>query len=520
MDKFKSLIASTIPRDTSVLGENNVPQEDICLTNFHSLKRLITADDLMNTEFIMFRTISYFAEVEGTLNKSYLFDYLDSSIDSFIAHRNVNVNEMLTSIDHKFDMTVAGEYNQAKIEIMRVIRDYYDSLTELPFLSKSEFKSMLRLYADELYEANYLALMRKSTIIVTKGSTEWIDGRKRELRGVEDSEEFLFRNIALLRSKYKINDFGTISTAGDVAQLEQINKMNKALHETVSDTGIAPIDDALRGFRRTQLLGVEAGAGVGKSRFSRWIAYRAATMYGMNVYDITMEQEHTEIWWMYVSIHLKVKYNVEIPDSEIKTGSYPEELAHYVQIAQYDLMTNEKYGRIRVDARDMYIEDTFELLTGIHKSEFRYDMLVMDYASLVDSRAKNKYGGNDAYDVVTQVYKRSKRDICRKLKVFTLIINQLKESGVKALAKGENTTTYDASNSGETYKSTDANLVLSSNEQLDAEGKMRITSPKMRSAKKFYNVYVKANIGCSVFTYESTEELTEQQYVQTLEDAV
>lgn len=512
-DKFRYLISSTIPKE----GEISVKDSHKCLNNFYKLKRVIGAEDLANLDYIFFKSVEYFANIEGILTKPMLFGYLTSAMDSLMKSDYVKVNEIIASDTHTYNLDIDGDFETAKREIMTLLAELYDELQEIN-TTEHEFNSMLKLYADELYHLNYLQVLQQAAIIANQGQQMWFKGKRETLKGPDDSYDFFTRNVTVLKSKFSLEEDATIDTSGDVSQIHEADKKQETLFDVITNTGIAPIDNALKDFRRTQLLGIEAGAGVGKTRFSRWIAYRAVTMFKKNVFDITMEQEHTEIWALYVSTHLFVKYNVYLPDSNLKRNIVPDELAHLVQIAKYDLFTNPDYGKLRITAKDLYIEEAFEYLTGVHRAEFQYDMLLLDYASLVDTKAQSKYGA-EMHEIVTQVYKRTKRDICRKLKVFGLVINQLARQGVEKLAKGENTTTYDASNSGETYKSTDANLVLSSNQSLERDGKIRITSPKFRDAEKFYNVYATAKIGCSYFAYDDEEEIDEAQFEEALQGA-
>lgn len=518
MDKIKYLLSSCIPKENrEIMNEEENGAE--CITNFFNLRTLTEANDLTNLDYIMFKSVEYFAQVDGVLNKALFFEFMQYNIDTFMKDKNVKINEILHNDTHQYNLDLEGDFETAKKDMMFALSAYYDDLQEID-TSTHLFNSMLQLHAKELYDLNYRELQRQVAIISSKGMDIWVNGKMERLLGPEDAHQYYLTQYALIENKFKIKEEEFIDTSGDISQLDKADKFQEAMFDVISDTGIKPIDDALKGFRRTQLLGVEAGAGAGKTRFSRWIGYRAITKYKKNVFDVTMEQQYTEIWALYESTHLFVKYGVYIPDSDIKRKLIPEELKHIYQIARHDLFKNPDYGRLRIVAKDMYIEETFEYLIGVKRSIFDYDMLILDYASLVDTKAQKKYGASDAHSIVTEVYKKTKRDICRGQKVFGLIINQLKEAGVKALAKGEMTTTYDASNSGETYKSTDANLVLSSTQQLEREGKIRITSPKFRDAEKFYNVYASAKMGCSFFTYNENEAISEDEYKEQLESLI
>lgn len=510
-DHFRYLLSSVIPKD----GVSDSKAFETCITNFYKLKRVVHKEDLRNLDYVMFSTIDYFASSEGVLNKMLLYGFLSSTIDDFLRHKNVDVNVILGSGETTYNMDLEGSFELAKREVMGAIARYFDELTEIvtnPF----EFNSRLKLYAQESFESLYMKILQNSAIIAKKGLDVWEEGKFRHLKGPEDSFDYFNRNVALAKSKYNLDQEEDFDTSGDVSQVERMEKTDEVMYDVISNTGLKPIDDALKDFRRTQLLGIESGSGVGKTRFARWIAYRALTVFKKNVFDITMEQEKTEIWAVYVSTHLYCKYNIYVPDSDIKRNLVPDHLKDIVKMAKYDLFTNKDYGRLRIKSETLFVEDMFELLTSIHKSEFKFDMLVLDYASLVEAKAQQKYGAT-MHEVVTKVYKGTKSRICRGLKVFAIVINQLTSKGVERLAKGEQTTTYDASNSGETYKSADANLVLSSNESLDRAGKICITSPKFRDAKKFYRVYASVKLGCSYFSYMEKEEMDEKEFEEAME---
>lgn len=510
-NKFNYLLSSCIPSE-----EDN--DNDTFITNFYDLKRLVKGINLKNQEKILFEAVEYFAQVDGALRKEFLYSFLVSRIDHYLKNKDIKINEIVPS-EQELNLNLHGDYEIAQKMLMSAIVNYYDSILDLK-LDRRDFNSLIKIYADELFNRSFEELQRQCAIITREGLLTFREGREVMLRGAEDAHHYYITEYSLLESKFKLDDEEYIDTQEDAT--EQLNKMDKfqeTMYNVVADTGIGPIDDSLKGFRRTQLLGIEAGAGVGKSSFARWIAYRGLVMNKQNVLDITMEQQYTEIWAMYVSMHLYMKYSTWIPHSDIKKNEIPEDLLDVYRIARFDLFNNPEYGKLRVIARDMYIEDAFEYLAGVKRSTIDYDILILDYSSLFGSKAEKKYGTTNLHEIVTEVYKRTKKDICRKLKVFAIVINQLSKEGVKALAKGEQSTTYDASNSGETYKSADANLVLSSNQQLENEGKMRITSPKFRDAKKFYAVYVEAKLPVCVFEYSEASAISDDEYNEALGQA-
>lgn len=510
-NKFNYLLSSCIPSEDSV-------DDDTFITNFYDLKRLVNGINLKNHELILYEAVEYFAQVDGALRKEFLYSFMVNRVDHYLKHKDVKINEIVPS-EQELNLNLYGDYEIAQKMLMSAIVNYYDSIRDL-HLDRRDFNSLIKIYADELFNRAFEDLQRQCAIITREGLLTYRGGQEVMLRGADDAHHYYITEYSLLESKFKLDDEEYIDSQEDATeQLKKLDKFQEAMFNVVADTGIKPIDDSLKGFRRTQLLGIEAGAGVGKSSFARWIAYRGLVMNKQNVLDITMEQQYTEITAMYVSMHLYTKYNVWIAHSDIKKNNIPDDLRDVYRIARFDLLTNPDYGKIRIVAKDLYVEDAFEYLAGMKRSTIDYDILILDYSSLFGSKAEKKYGTTNLHEIVTEVYKRTKRDICRKLKVFAIVINQLSKEGVKALAKGEQSTTYDASNSGETYKSADANLVLSSNQQLESEGKLRITSPKFRDAKKFHAVYVEARLPVCVFEYSESVAISDDEYNEALGEA-
>lgn len=512
-NKFNYLLSSCMPNEEYGEGED---AKDF-LTNFYDLKRLVKSIALKNEELILFESVEYFANVGGALKKEFLVAYLSSKVDHYLKHKDVKINEIIIS-ENELNLSHHGDYEIARNELVRSIIQYFDLISDLR-LPRQDFNSMLKLYSDELFNRAFEELQRKCAIITREGIVTYERGAEVVLRGPEDAHRYYITEYSHLESSFRTDEEEYFDSQEGDEQFDKMDKFQETMFNVVADTGIKPIDDSLKGFRRTQLLGIEAGAGVGKSSFARWIAYRGLVMNKQNVFDITMEQQYTEILAMYISMHLYIKYNTFIPHSDIKRNQIPDELRDTYNIARYDLKNNPNYGELRVVARDMYIEDAFEYLEGIKRSTIDYDILILDYSSLFGSKAEKKYGTTNLHEIVTEVYKRTKKDICRKLKVFAIVINQLSRDGVKSLAKDGTSSTYDASNSGETYKSADANLVLSSNLQLENEGKVRITSPKFRDAKKFHAVYANAMLPVCVFTYAESVEISDDEYAQALEEA-
>lgn len=516
LNRIPTILGACIPsRDFRETKEGAKPY----IAMAYRIRTKLQDSDFRNLDWIINSAIQYFASTDGIINKPLLLQYLQQYGDKLIRSNRVNVSEILASrgTDIYLDLSSQGGFEQARNEVFSALSDYYDLLEEIE-VTTEEFKSQLQLLAEDLFNEHQERILKEALLISTRGYEVWENGERTFKQGGKDSDDFYTRNIAYYRLKYlQENNLSIIDTSKDISELKQMHTEIKDTFSVVADLGVGPIDRAFGKFRKTKCLGIEGGASSGKTRLSRSITYRAATIYKQNVLDITLEQPRSEIWYIYVATHIFVKYGLYLPDSRIQAAEdLTDTEKHIIRLAEFDLWESGNYGKIRIESRNMNIEDSIEYLKSLKMTEFDYGVALVDYVGLVNSRDTNKYGTSDKYAIVTKFYQRFKKEICVELKVFGILLNQLGESGVKSLSKGDLTTTYDGSNSGETYKTPDYNLVIYQNEQLKEARKVQISLPKLRLGDRFYRLLVDTPLGVAHFSYEEEEDEYEKSLSEEL----
>lgn len=513
-NRVPTVLAACIPDKNY---KENKHDAKIYISLAYRIRTKLRDSDFRNLDWIMHSAIQYFAGVDGVINKPLFFQFLQQYGEKLLRSNRVNMYEILSNRGVSYDTGTEGGFELARDEIYSSLSDYYDLLEEME-VSVEEFKSQLELLAQDLFAQHQERLLKESLLIATKGMEVFRKGEKEFLFGGIDSDDYYTSNVAYYRIKYlQENNLSVIDTSQDISNLKEMHAEMKDSYSVVANLGVGPIDRALGGFRRTKCLGIEGGASSGKTRLARAITYRSATVFKQNVLDITLEQPRSEIWYIYVATHIFVQYGLYIPDSRIQQGeTLTDKEKHIIRLAEYDLWESGKYGYIRIESRNMNIEDSIEYLKSLKMTEFDYGVALVDYVGLVNSRDLSKYGTSDKYAIVTKFYQRFKREICVEQKVFGILLNQLDSEGVKTLSKGELTNTYNASNSGETYKTPDYNLVIFQNEQLKEARKVQISLPKLRSGDRFYRLLVDTPLGVAHFTYEEEDDDNDESLSEEL----
>lgn len=496
-NQVKRILAACIPptNHDDRIYENNKQY----ISTYYMLQTKVSQSDFKDLDWIIYNSIEYFSEINGIVTKPLLVQYVAQYGDKLLKSKLVDINRILQHKDLFIDQSQDSNMDQIKTELYPMIFEYFDELQGIE-VTREEFNSQLKMYCDQLFSNQQERILKEALIIKSKGMDVTVRGERKFLFGATDSDEHYQRNIQFYKLKYlKDNTNKVIDTSSGASGLKEIKEDLKDSYKVVATLGVTKVDEMFKGFRPTKCLGIEGGASSGKTRLSRGITYRALVDYKQDVLDITMEQPRAEIFYIYVSTHLMAQYNIYIPDNKILADELTDQERHLVSLAELDLATNEDYGRLRIESRNMNIESAIQELKAIKATIIDYGVCLVDYVGLIGSNDMGKYGGTDKHQIVTTFYQKFKREICVELNVFGIILNQLSSDGVNSLAKGGETTTYHGSNSGETYKTPDYNIVCFQNEQLRKAKQIQLTFPKVRLGNKSGAIYASTPMGAAVF---------------------
>lgn len=307
-------------------------------------------------------------------------------------------------------------------------------------------------------------------------------------------------NDAELASDYAADVINNINTIYDKSKLESLNdKTSTDDMEFISDSGIEAIDKDSGGIYTTQLFGVEAQPGTGKTRFTEGTyCYRAAVLYKKNVLFVTLEQTKLEIECMWHALHVFNMFNIQVSDSMIRKKTYPKELEPQIEAARYDLFESGKYGKL------VAVEDSFNVRTFVQKLR-NYDrlkgpfhLIAIDYMGLIRGEGDSRYKDLSLADRINDSYEFFKAYV-RKTRKAGIAIGQFNREGIEAGEKDKAITPEMAQGGISVYRHTDYNIAMSRTEAMRLQQKVRFSQPKVRASSGFGTFIADTRLGFCYF---------------------
>lgn len=296
----------------------------------------------------------------------------------------------------------------------------------------------------------------------------------------------------------------------DESILEELDVTTATAKETkpvfVTDTGLPGIDKDIDGIYTTQLGGVEAAPGTGKTRFALGVwAYRAAVFNKQNVLYFSLEQDASECEAMLVARHTYELFGIQIPDKLIYKDKVPEEYVEQVKAARMDLFESGKYGKIQIEAVDLYMETFIQKIKSIDRLKGPFELIIIDYMALIAE--KFTYGKpKNIGEIVSYCYKAFKKYV-RKTRKAGIAVNQLNREGIAASKANKEITTEMAQGGIEVYRSTDFNLTISATAEMELQNKRKISQPKKRSSEGMGALLVDVRLGISFWFQQTNKQI-------------
>lgn len=430
--------------------------------------------EFRNEEALFFRYMSYSAKLNIPLKYEYFVVWMRLELRKILTNTKIHVTGT-----EKFNFSEATAFETALQTTQNVLSSMFESLaqTESPLgafpLVASEFlvdRQAERMI--EVFQSGYETLTQLGKAI--------------------DAIASVRENIELL------------STIYDESILDELEDCDAdpdgSAMEFVVDTGLPALDRSVGGIYKTELGSIEAGPGVGKTRFvlGVWV-YRALTEYNRNVVFYALEQSKKEIHSMLIARHVLQLYGQVISSKMILTNTVPAELSAKVAAARLDLFESGKYGKLYVNATSMELETMLDKIRADDRLHGPFDMIVIDHMSLIESN-NARLLSND-YIIVKYAYRRLKRFVRNRGKC-ALVINQLAKEGVTAANEDKDIIAGMAAGGMEVNRSTDFNFALSATQAMLAQNKRKLTNTKMRNAQVIPPIILGTHLACCYFRQE------------------
>lgn len=311
---------------------------------------------------------------------------------------------------------------------------------------------------------------------------------------VDEAADYALDNINAIKEIYDTDKLEDLDANEGRDLTNDLKTMVK-----VSDSGLPAIDTDSGGLYTSQLLGIEAQPGTGKTRFALGTyCYRAATVYKKNVLFCTLEQKEEEIKAMLLACHVFRMFNIQISDKMIVTDNIPDEIRPQVEAAKFDLFESGKYGKLIVKELDLYVETFIVKMRTLDKLLGPFDLIAIDYMGLIESKPAQYQKEKTEYEIIKTAFKQFKKYL-RHTNKAGIAISQFNRDGIQAGKNDKEITTEMAQGGIAVYRNTDYNIAISMTETMRLQQKRRFSQPKVRSSAGFHNFLADVRLGFCYF---------------------
>lgn len=431
-------------------------------------------------EFLFYNYLAFSVRLQASIKFDYFQIWIDTELRRLLHSSNVKITgcESLRYEDPlSFETAVrtTTEYLQDTFKSLEVMDS---DVGDFPVIVVSFIQSRMEQRLTQALASAYDMLNATDNAVAT-------------------SDE-LFANLAKIRQIYDV-------TKVDKLQEQGVNTFEHG-DEMISDCGLKLIDIDSDGIFQTQLLGVEAQSGTGKTRFViATYVYRALTIYHRNVIYYALEQRKKEIIAMLLAKHVHEMFGVQIIDKWILRDTVKPEDKHYVEAARIDLFESGKYGKFYCTDDDLFIDDLEQTLDTNDKVHGPFDLHVIDYMGMIKAR-KGKYS---KYTSVTSILEDAYPNFKHYVRTHDkagIAIGQFNKEGVAA-GKADKTIETDHAQGGMVvYRNTDYNIAISMTDSMRAQNKRRFSQPKVRSSAGFPTFVADVRLGILYFAQSARKE--------------
>jgi replicative DNA helicase len=447
----------------------------------------IPLSEFTKEEAVMWYMISYSTVMGVPLKEKYLITFLDSEVRSFIVTNNIRV-----SGTEQFDFESKAAIDTAVRITKNLIMDEYRELMETD-AKVDEFIACADAFMNTRLDDSILSLYKTGYDILS--------GRVGDKVGSRDALDYTLSQADQLAEIY---DKEKLEELGYKVDGESLNEEDQ--FKFVTDTGITELDADMEGAYTTQVIGVEAPPGTGKTRFATGVfAYRAAVIHHQGVLYYTLEQTEWEIKCILIARHILETTGLQISDKLIRFNKVPKDLKKTVEAAKIDLFESGKY-KIDIIETTLYVDDFIRDMKRKDSLNGPYMMIILDYISLLEQRQGKFKKALLDYQVVSRGYTLFKRYI-RKSRKCGIAVNQLNQTGVENAEQDKDATTRGAQGGMAAYRATDYNIVISVTEPLRAQKKRRLSNPKQRGSEGFSSVIVNTRLGCGYWYSDENKKI-------------
>jgi len=439
------------------------------------------ATEFRGEELLFYEVLAYAEKFATAITEKSLKVFLSSEMRSYVLKNKVKVKgtEDLNNFD---DM---GQLDSLIAVTKDTMLGHFFSLQN-ETCDIDEFMAEADMFMREKLDERSMQIMQTAYEM----RTTVVNG----LTGSHDSTGYLLEETAYVKSVYdesKLEELASVAPNG--------NKKRRFLFKT----GIPAVDTDTMGMYTRFLVGVEADAGMGKTKFATGVfTYQAAVEYGKSVIYYALEQDNDEIESNLIARHCYTLFNEVIDAKLILFDQVPAELKKKVEAARIDLFESGKYGKIVIKGRaNLYLETFLDKIRMDDRLLGPFDVVIIDYMALIEQAPTrgNKYQKVlQEYEIIKYAYRKFKRFVLNEDKLG-IAVNQLNATGGDKAKKGQDIGTGDAQGGKEVYRSTDYNITIVATPEMEAKGMRELVSPKKRNSAGLGRVLLKTMLAACLW---------------------
>lgn len=451
--------------------ENSKDERESVMKSVSIFNGKIPHNIFKNEYYVLYEAITKAKKYGTVLTYNQLYQVIINNINKLIQSPNITREDFSES---------PHDERQVKEELAELCMVTYEELKSEDLIDLGELRLNTELYLRSWASEEIQRILAIQHEIAGPGKK--VKGK--HLQGVEDAHSFYTEQYGKIKQMIteEVDRYKNIIRTDNMS-LDDINKRFKedSISQSVAFTGIDGADEHLGSFRKGDLVSIMGQPGAGKTRFSANIMYNALAT-GNNVLWFPLEGNALQAFTLLVSRHiLETNGRIfELDDRKIFDQTYEEEFDSIVDTAILDLLRNENIGKLQIRNVPLYDDEVMLELEAIWEEGFHFDLLCIDYVSLVMSRT-NEPTATYLSRLVKQLKNSS---MSFKNSGFLLLLpHQLTREVILGLMRGEDATIVGSSDTAEVIKSSDISLALSRTEEQELRDMMSVHFTKTRFAK-------------------------------------
>lgn len=449
-----------------VVADHDDLTDEQSLDNLGYLVNRVQSNIFRDEYSIIYQAMRWCGKYKMPLTRVVLQELMINSATEILSSPKVSLHNGITDDTSRYDEIEADTLSIYDVLMYEEVND-------------NRMQGQTNLYLQSWYDDEMNQLVYDLNQILTSG----LRVGNKTYRGAEDGNIYYRKKYELLetivneRKDYLADDIMSNELTG--AEMQERVESEESTAGVVTDIGIPTLDDELMGLRKGEYVVVQAGSGVGKTRFSAGSVGYQALLNKKKVLHISLEQKPSRILPMYVSRRIldKEGHLPELSDKGILKKTYSPQYESVVQEAYYDIsMESDELGDLAVIGREIKATEFEEYLNTVY-DKFKFDVLILDYFGLLGTGVNTMY---QEYRQVASVIK----SLCKNFRgvgFLGVVVNQIKPEAEKALLEGNTSASkLGGSDSQELLKGSDILLTLFQTEEMEEESKMKLLVDKLR----------------------------------------